>query len=62
MGRSGRHVAFGLGRKRRPPGFAASSKRLRLRLLEDLLIRDLGGHTKLDYDASGVRCRITAAL
>ena len=30
MGRAGRYVAFGLGRKRRPPGFAASSKRLRL--------------------------------
>ena len=32
------------------------------RLLEELVVRDLGGDTKLTYDASGVRCRITAAL
>jgi two-component sensor histidine kinase len=32
------------------------------RLLEDLLIRDLGGYTKLNYDPAGVRCSITATL
>ena len=32
------------------------------RLLEELVVRDLGGDTKLTYDAPGVRCRITAAL
>ena len=50
MGRSGRHVAFGLGRKRRPPVLPPAQKGFGSRLLEDLLIRDLGGHTKLDYD------------
>jgi PAS domain S-box-containing protein len=32
------------------------------RLLEDILIRDLGGSTELYYDPSGLRCTITAAL
>ena len=32
------------------------------RLLEELVVRDLGGDTKLTYDASGVRCSIAAAL
>jgi two-component sensor histidine kinase len=32
------------------------------RLLEDLLIRDLGGATELNYHESGLRCSITAAL
>jgi two-component sensor histidine kinase/PAS domain-containing protein len=32
------------------------------RLLEDLLVRDLGGATELNFDASGLRCSITAAL
>jgi len=45
-----------------PPVLPPAQKGFGSRLLEDLLIRDLGGHTKLDYDAAGVRCRITAAL
>jgi two-component sensor histidine kinase/PAS domain-containing protein len=32
------------------------------RLLEDLLVRDLGGATELNFCASGLRCSITAAL
>jgi two-component sensor histidine kinase len=32
------------------------------RLLEDILIRDLGGQTKIDYHPSGLRCDITAML
>ena len=32
------------------------------RLLEDFLVRDLGGATKLAYDPAGVRCTITARL
>ena len=32
------------------------------RLLEDLLVRDLGGATELNYHESGLRCSITAAL
>jgi chemotaxis family two-component system sensor kinase Cph1 len=32
------------------------------KLLEDILIRDLGGSTELNYDPSGLRCIITAAL
>jgi two-component sensor histidine kinase len=32
------------------------------RLLEEIVAHDLGGHTKLNYDASGVRCSITARL
>jgi PAS domain S-box-containing protein len=32
------------------------------RLLEELVARDLGGHTKLNYEASGLRCSITARL
>jgi len=32
------------------------------RLLEDFLVRDLGGETKLVYDPTGLRCTITARL
>ena len=32
------------------------------RLLEDLLVRDLGGATEFNFYASGLRCSITAAL
>jgi hypothetical protein len=32
------------------------------RLLEGLVVRDLGGDTRLNYDVSGVRCSITAEL
>ena len=32
------------------------------RLLEDLLVRDLGGATKLVYEPTGLRCTITAKL
>jgi PAS domain S-box-containing protein len=32
------------------------------RLLEELVPRDLGGHTRLNCDVSGVRCSITARL
>ncbi len=32
------------------------------RLLEDILVRDLGGQTKIEYQPSGLRCDITAAL
>jgi two-component sensor histidine kinase len=39
-----------------------SKKGFGSRLLEELVAHDLGGHTKLDYDVGGVRCRITAAL
>ena len=45
-----------------PPVLPPTQKGFGSRLLEELVIRDLGGHTKLNYDVSGVRCRITAAL
>jgi PAS domain S-box-containing protein len=32
------------------------------RLLEELVVHDLGGDVQLDYDVSGVRCSITAML
>ena len=32
------------------------------RLLEELIVHDLGGHSNLTYDPSGVRCRIAAKL
>jgi len=31
-------------------------------LLEELVVRDLGADVRLNYDASGVRCSVTAAL
>jgi two-component sensor histidine kinase len=45
-----------------PPVAAPTQTGFGSRLLEDLLIRDLRGHTKLNYDPSGVRCSITATL
>jgi two-component sensor histidine kinase/PAS domain-containing protein len=45
-----------------PPVAPPTKKGFGSRLLEDLLIRDLAGHTKLIYDASGLRCSITATL
>jgi two-component sensor histidine kinase len=45
-----------------PPVAPPTKKGFGTRLLEDILIRDLAGHTKLIYDVSGVRCSITATL
>ena len=45
-----------------PPVTPPSHKGFGSRLLEALVLRDLGGDVKLDYEASGVRCRITVAL
>jgi two-component sensor histidine kinase/PAS domain-containing protein len=45
-----------------PPVVPPTKKGFGSRLLEDLLIRDLDGHTKLIYEVSGVRCSITATL
>jgi PAS domain S-box-containing protein len=45
-----------------PPVAPPTKKGFGSRLLEDLLIRDLAGHTKIVYDVSGLRCSITAAL
>jgi len=39
-----------------------SQKGFGSRLLEVLIVRDLGGDTKLDYDGPGVRCHLTARL
>jgi two-component sensor histidine kinase len=39
-----------------------SQKGFGSRLLEKLVVHDLGGDIKLDYEVSGVRCRITAKL
>jgi PAS domain S-box-containing protein len=45
-----------------PPVAPPNQKGFGTRLLEELVIRDLGGDMKLNYDASGVRCSIAAAL
>jgi PAS domain S-box-containing protein len=45
-----------------PPVAPPTQKGFGSRLLEELVVRDLGGDTKLNYDASGVRCSITARL
>ncbi len=45
-----------------PPVAPPTQKGFGSRLLEDLVPRDLGGSTKLNCDASGVRCSITARL
>jgi PAS domain S-box-containing protein len=45
-----------------PPVAPPTQKGFGTRLLEDLLIRDLGGNTKLNYDPAGLRCSITATL
>jgi two-component sensor histidine kinase len=45
------------------PAVAPPARRgLGSRLLEEGLIHDLGGETRLDYAADGVRCEITALL
>jgi two-component sensor histidine kinase len=62
MGRARRNVAAGLARKRWPPVAPPTEKGFGSRLLEELVVRDLGGDTKLDFDVSGVRCGITASL
>ena len=45
-----------------PPVAPPTQKGFGSRLLEELVARDLGGDTKLDFDVSGVRCGITASL
>jgi PAS domain S-box-containing protein len=45
-----------------PPVAPPTRKGFGSRLLEELVGRDLGGVTKLNYDVSGVRCSITARL
>ena len=45
-----------------PPVAPPTQKGFGSRLLEELVVRDLGGDTKLNYDVSGVRCSITASL
>lgn len=45
-----------------PPVAPPTRKGFGSRLLQDLVGRDLGGHTKLDYNRAGVRCSITARL
>ena len=45
-----------------PPVALPSHKGFGSRLLEALVLRDLGGDVKVDYAPSGVRCRITAAV
>jgi two-component sensor histidine kinase/PAS domain-containing protein len=45
-----------------PPVAPPTKKGFGSRLLEDLVVRDLAGHTKLIYDVAGVRCSITATL
>jgi two-component sensor histidine kinase len=45
-----------------PPVAPPTRKGFGTRLLEDILIKDLGGSTKLHYEKAGLRCNITAAL
>jgi PAS domain S-box-containing protein len=45
-----------------PPVAPPTQKGFGSRLLEELVVGDLGGNTKLNYDVSGVRCSITARL
>jgi two-component sensor histidine kinase len=45
-----------------PPVAPPTRKGFGSRLLEDLVVRDLGGATKLAYDAPGVRYSLTARL
>jgi PAS domain S-box-containing protein len=45
-----------------PPVAPPIRKGFGSRLLEELVVHDLGGKTKLNFDASGVRCSITARL
>jgi PAS domain S-box-containing protein len=45
-----------------PPVAPPTQKGFGSRLLEELVVGDLGGDTKLKYDVSGVRCSIIARL
>ena len=45
-----------------PPVLPPAKKGFGSRLLEELVIHDLGGDIKFDYDISGLRCRIIATL
>jgi two-component sensor histidine kinase len=45
-----------------PPVAPPTQKGFGSRLLEQLIAHDLDGDTKLDFDVSGLRCSITAAL
>jgi PAS domain S-box-containing protein len=45
-----------------PPVVPPKQKGFGSRLLEQLVLHDLGGQAKLNYDAGGVRCNITATL
>ena len=45
-----------------PPVATPTQKGFGSRLLEELIIHDLDGRTKLNYDSSGVSCSITATL
>jgi two-component sensor histidine kinase len=45
-----------------PPVAPPTQRGFGSRLLEELVGRDLGGDTKLNYDVSGVRCSISARL
>jgi two-component sensor histidine kinase len=45
-----------------PPVAPPARKGFGSRLLERILVRDLGGSIKLDYDPTGLRCGITARL
>jgi len=45
-----------------PPVVVPNQKGFGSRLLEQLIVRDLGGDSTLDFDVAGVRCSITARL
>lgn len=45
-----------------PPVAPPNHKGFGSRLLEELVVHDLGGDIKLNYDVSGLRCSIVAAL
>lgn len=45
-----------------PPVAPPTHKGFGSQLLEDLVARDLGGDTSLNYDVSGVRCCISAKV
>jgi two-component sensor histidine kinase len=45
-----------------PPVAPPTQRGFGSRLLEELVMRDLGGETQLRYDVSGVRCSVTARL
>ena len=45
-----------------PPVAPPTKKGFGSRLLQEFVVSDLDGYTKLDFDVSGVRCNITARL